>query len=297
MRSQALRDVIWNAIQRADVVSAEAAIGHINDAGFERSAFLAWIMGQPVLLDSSWFPVIVLKAVLVNPFDESGAQELSPILKRMLVRALDQAAFGTAEEIVRGVMAALATAPIFTDAHANLLYEVGFACWNLGESGASKPRNAPLPHQLDGVQALFMSGLRTGVHRVLEHGSTSEVEELSWVVEYLLYETEEAGGSQWFMARVHDLMTDGQARKALSPQVLHNLANGLGVLRRRAQEHEDEYLLDWIDRQVDQLAPVLRQLRGTEAEVSHLLANGGFHARVHGRSRSLRRIRIRFRRS
>jgi len=296
LRTQALCDVTWNAVQHADVVSAEAAMSHVNDVGFERSTFLEWIMRHHVLLDSEWFPRTVLDAVLAKPLDDSSAHELSPILERMLVHALDRTAFDTAKEIVSGVMNALASAPVFTNAHANLLFEVAFACWNIGESGASKPRSAPIPNQLEGVQAIFMSRLRDVVHRVLERGNTSQVEELSWVLEYLLYETEEAGGSRWFMSRVYDLMSDGHERRALSPQVLHNLANGLGVLRMSAQEHDDEYLLEWIDRLVDELASMLRRLGGSEGDVAHLLANGGFNSRMPRPAPLMRRIGIQLRR-
>jgi hypothetical protein len=221
--------------------------------------------------------------LLESPLDEQRTTDLGPVLTGLFISAMDRNAFDEAKDLVGGVMSALIAAPSFTNAHANLLHPIGFACWNVGESGASLPRTAPIPGLLENVQTIFNVRLRHLIYHLLEYGPSSAVEELSWVLAYLAYETADAGGSDSIVCRIADIIhNDSQAY--VSAQALHELASGLGYLRH-ATVPSDTEVLEWIDGLVDQLANLLTALDAPGGEVHRLLGNGGYFHRGRRRRR------------
>jgi len=210
-------------------------------------------------------------AVLLEPsLDEQRTADLGPVLTGLFISAIDRNAFDEAQDLVAAIMKALIASPVFTNAHANLLHQIGFACWNVGKSGASVPRIAPIPGLLEDVQTIFIVRVRRLIYHLLEHGPSSAVEELSWVLAYLSYETADAGGSDSIVCRIADIVHN-HSQTHVSAQALHELANGLGYLRHLTTPTDTD-VLEWIDGLVDRLAELLTALNPPAGELHRLLS-------------------------
>lgn len=230
---------------------------------------------------------IVAATLLEPPLDQKQVEAIAPTVERLFVDALDRHAFTEASDMVGRILDALKAASPFTNAHANLLYHVGFACWNEGTVRASRPRSEAIPGQLDEIQGIFQTRCRWLVRQVLTSGPSSAVEQVCWVIADLVHETSEAGGSECFLHRISDITHEADLHAFLSPQALHILADGLGHLRRIDAQGDGQFL-EWIDRLVDRLADLLRGQGETEPEVYELLVKGGFNERTRLRRRHRR---------
>lgn len=271
--ASAVQETLWNAVGRSDLAVTSTALSVALDSSSNvEHALLAWLVDHRDMLVAEWASREVQRCVLAYGLDASTAGSRSDILHTLLVTALDAEAYARAQEIIDGVMQALGASVPWAEAHAELLEKVGFALWNIGESGASAPRTARVPGQLGGVQAIFLSRLRRIWHHLKQVGNADAVEQFCGVLGSMAYETPEDS----FLSRIFEVMEEGFGHHLLTEQTLHQLASDLDVSRQVARD--DEHRQEWIDDLIVTLAAMLIEL-GEEQEVGRLLGNGGIVAR------------------
>lgn len=197
---------------------------------------------------------------------------LTALILRLFADALNVEAFGRAAQIIKQMGSALGDAAPWTQAHAELLYRLGYAVWNVGEPGASIPRTARIPAQLGEIEGWYSKALRGVWARLQTVGNPDEIETYASLLGGVAGEVSLEGLSNFILPRIYDVLEDGFTQHLLTNHTIEQLAADLGLARhvagddKRTQQRIDDYIIT--------LATMRVELGGDMAAVSHLLGNG-----------------------
>ncbi len=227
-REPAVREVLWNAAQRANPPVAAVALRVFPADSPEQDGLLRWLADHREVLAKEWM-ARELAAVLLPP-DGTAAPggERSRVLEMLLVDVLDRGDHDRALLVLDAVMEALALTDPWTPAHADLLHAFGFALWNVGVPGESVPRTAGVQPRLGGVQSVFHQRLMYLRRHLLGLRDSEAVEFYAHVLGALAAET----GDGFVLTCLYEVMEGGFRERLWTEQALHQLGSDLGFARR-----------------------------------------------------------------
>ena len=264
-RNAATRDILWQAVNRADPPIATVALGVFPVGSSGLNELLDWLRDNPELLSTMWMTRALNAALLPAGITDSEAQ--ATILSTF-TRALDQDAYERADAILEAVTDALLVASPWTRTHGQVLREFSWSLWNIGEPDASIPRSALIPEQIDKLRRLTLQlALRHIWTHLQELGNSGAVEDYTGVLGWLAKQT----GDDLMLTRLEDVMIDGFPQGLWTPQALHQLGCDLGVVRRNGDESQLGHD-SWIDMLAIDGAAMLVEL-GDERELRRYLGN------------------------
>ncbi len=237
-----LEDILLNAIQRNDVLlTREALRVALRGQTDNHQAILDWLQDHRTWLSTIWLARELIGIILSSPLDAKAAKTYDDLLCTMLAEALEKEEFSHARFVLDAFCDALREAEPWTDAHANLLCHIGFTLWKIGEHGASAPRTARIPGQLEELRGLFVSQVRKTWYHVLHLKSNDAVDYFTTALCQLTVEaTDTKEHCETLLSRVYDVLADGYQERLLEAQTIHELICLLTHLRLELPVAENE---------------------------------------------------------
>ncbi len=189
-RYDALQEILFKSMQRADQGIATSALQEALDGQeSEREKFLVWFMENQDLLATDWLIRDLPRFLLPVALDEKSAQLYKDFLNMLLEKALDNNSYSSVRIILKTLLQTLEKAKVWTKAHSDLLYLLGFTIWKEGEPGRCILRQARISYQLEEIQSIFIDGVNTIWQRVSETEDLDAVEAFTLVLKRLAMET------------------------------------------------------------------------------------------------------------
>lgn len=226
-QEDAVREVLWNAAQRANPPVASVALRVFSAGSPEHDRLLRWLADHREVLAKEWM-ARELADVLLPPSGAAPGGERSRLLEALLVDALDRGDHDRAFLVLDAVMGSLALADPWTRAHADLLQAFGFALWNVGVPGESAPRTSSIALRLDGVRSVFSQRLIRLRRHLLGLRDPGALEAYAEALGRLAADTADG----FVLTRLYEVMEDGFREGLWTGQALHQLASDLGAARR-----------------------------------------------------------------
>jgi len=238
-----LEDILLNAIQRSDVrLTREALRVALSGQPDNHQAIIDWLQDHRIWLSTNWLARELIDIILSSPLDARAAKTYDDLLCAMLGEALDKEEFSHARFVLDALCDALREAEPWTEAHMSLLCHIGFTLWKMGEYGASAPRTARIPGQLEELQGLSIRQVRRIWYHLLHFKSEDAVDCFTIALCELISETTDTKElCEILLSRVYDVLEDGYQERLLRAQTIQELVCSLTHLRRElpAVENED----------------------------------------------------------
>jgi len=269
-----LQEILLNAIPRSDQQITSAALRMaLCSKNNKNTSFISWLSDHRDLIAIKWMTLELLNILLSDPFDKSAADAYRDLLCVLLAEALEKEDFPFSRDVLSTIMGKLAFVQPWTQSHAQLLYNIGFTLWQIGERGDNAPRTARIPQQLEDTQLIFLIRLRKIWYHLLKLGDPSSVEDYSWVLGDLAIDTAGTESCESFISRLYDVMEDGFRQHLLTPDAIQQMASDLGTVRIRAYSSDDQ-IQEWIDLLLVDLLAMLAELGEDEEALGHVVGNG-----------------------
>jgi len=199
----------------------------------------------------------------------------------MLAEALDKEEPAHARFVLDALCDTLEKAQPWTEAHMNLLIHIGFTLWKIGEYGASIPRTARIPEQLENLQWWFFHRVRRILYLVLHLKDADAVYYFTLALCELIREaTATKDLCETLLSRVYDVLHDGYHEHVLNAETLQELVNALGHLRRELPDAENEDTQKEIDSYMLASLAILVELGEKEDTLGHTAGNGYMWRRI-----------------
>jgi len=230
--AQAVREILWQALERADVVTVGLSLRAFDRTSPLRADLLAWLLGHRVLQDRDWLTTEILSAELEGGLDEAGARAVREPLIAILDSALRREQFELVYNVIHETIEALEEAAPFTDSHGQLMVDVGSKTWLVGDYYGTAPRKASVPAQLDYVKGIYSSRLKDIWRAILNR---REVEGVESFVSFLCLSAEETEETQFMYSIYTDILMDGAPAGVLTMKPLRDLANSMRHIRLREE--------------------------------------------------------------
>lgn len=228
--AQAVRELLWRALERADVVTVGLSLRAFERTSPQRADLLRWLLGHRVLQDRDWLTTEILAAELEGGLSEAAAQAVREPLIAILDSALRREQFELVYSVIHKTMRALEEAVQFTDRHGQLMVDVGSTTWLVGDYRGTAPRKASVPAQLDYVKGIYSSRLKDIWRAILNR---REVEGVESFVSFLCVSAEETEETPFMYSIYTDILMDGAPAGVLTMKPLRDLANSMRHIRLR----------------------------------------------------------------
>src|SRR5260370_10155031 len=229
-----LEDILLNAIQRSDVrLTREALRVALSGQPDNHQAIIGWLQDHRIWLSTTWLARELIDIILSSPLDAKAAKTYDDLLCAMLGEALDKEEFSHARFVLDALCDALREAKPCTETHMSLLCHIGFTLWKIGEYGASAPRTARIPGQLEELRGLLIRQVWEIWYHVLHLKSVDPVDCFTTALCELISEatvTKEL--CEILLSRVYDVLEDGYQERLLRAQTIQELVCSLTHLRR-----------------------------------------------------------------
>jgi hypothetical protein len=277
-----LEDILLNVIQRNDVRLTHEALGvALRGRPENRQAIIDWLEEHRVLLSTNWLARELLGVILSAPLDTGVIDTYDDLLCITLAEALDKEEPAHAQFVLNELCDALEKAQPWTKAHMNLLSHIGFTLWKIGEYGASIPRTARIPEQLENLQWGFFHRVRRILYLVLHLKDADAVYYFTLALCELIREaTATKDLCETLLSRVYDILVDGYHEHVLNAETLQDLVNELGHLRRELPDAENEDTQKVIDSHILASLAILVELGEEEDALGHTAGNGYMWRRI-----------------
>jgi hypothetical protein len=242
-RETALRDMTWNAANRGDITLTEMLLKDSRQVQNDQNKLLEWITQYSSLLEQSWLRLVVVSIATEEPFDDDRAESMTSPIRRLLITALENGWYETAEGIVHSTIRAIDNANSFGEHHGYLLFDIGFALHCEGEEGRSSEREGNPPVRLESVQEWFDSKLIMVRRAAIAHHDAASVTNFCYLINRFAW----AGiAPEIVMSQVWDVIEESYKYGALEWQAVESLADTLGQVRMhgRRAENDEQALVD-----------------------------------------------------
>lgn len=268
-RDAALQDVLWKAIGRADHrVVAKALQAGLAPNAAGAGDLMDWLATHRDLLATDWLAREILAALLTaTDADSDAITRRFDVICSLLREALAAESFPLARDVVDESMKMLANARPWTSQHAQLMYDLGFTVWNIGERGAFfEPRTCRVASQLADTKDLFFGNLSWIWRHLLEISDTKAVSVYGTELCTLGSDIQDQDARESILARVFNLMADGFERHLLTRRGIEVIVSYLGHMRfglpegKNDDKKADEHYQQWIDSHVVTLAAIYLEL-------------------------------------
>ena len=222
--AQAVREILWRALERADVATVGLSLRAFERTSPERADLLTWLLGHRVLQDRDWLTTEILAAELGGGLDEAAAEAVREPLMAILDSALRREHFELVYSVIHETMRALEEAVPFTDRHGQLMVDVGSTTWLVGDYRGAAPRKVSLPAQLEYVKGIYSSRRKDIWRAILKR---HEVDGAESFVTFLCISAEEIEDSGSIYSLYTDISMDGAPAGVLTMKPLGDLANSM----------------------------------------------------------------------
>jgi len=226
--AQAVREILWRALERADVVTVGLSLRTFERRSPARADLLTWLLGHRVLQDRDWLTTEILAAELEGGLDEAAAEAVREPLMAILDGALRREQFDLVYRVTHETMEALRLADPFTTDHAQLVTDVGRKIWLIGDYRGTAPRKASLPEQLEYVKMIYTIRRRDIWFALLRRKYTEEVDAF---VHFLCLFADDTRDNYNVYSLYTDILMDGGRAGILSVDALRDLANSMRWMR------------------------------------------------------------------
>lgn len=277
-----LEDILLNVIQRNDVrLTHEALRVALSGQPDNRQAVIDWLKDHHTWLSTNWLARELIGVILSSPLDAKAARAYDDLLCTMLAEALDTGESAHALFILDTLCDALNKAKPWTEAHMNLLCYIGFTLWKIGEYGASAPRTAKIPEQLEELRWLFLDWVRKIWYHVLHLKDVDAVLYFTLALCRLIeHATDTKGLCESLLSRVYDVLKDGYHEHVLKEQTIQELISSLGYFRRLLLDADNEDTQTEIDEYVLASLAILAELGEKEDTLRRAASNGYIRHRI-----------------
>ncbi len=226
--AQAVREILWRALERADVATVGLSLRVFERTSPMRAALLAWLLGHRVLLDRDWLTTEILAAELEGGLDEAAAKAVRDILLPILDSALRREQFDLVYSVTHETMEALELANPFTNSHAQLVTDIGRTIWLIGDYRGAAPRKASLPEQLEYMKMIYTIRRRDIWFALLRRRASDDIARF---VHFLCLFAEDTQDGDNVYSLYTDILMDGTPARVLSMKSLRDLANSMRWMR------------------------------------------------------------------
>ncbi len=277
-----LEDILLNVFQHSDVqLTREALSAALRGQPENRLEMIDWLEDQHMLLSTKWLARELIGVILSSPLDTKAVHTYDDLLCITLAEALDKEEPAHARFVLDSICDTLEKAQPWTEAHMNLLSHIGFTLWKIGEYGASIPRTARIPEQLENLQWWFFHRVRRILYLVLHLKDADAVYYFTLALCELIREaTATKDLCETLLSRVYDVLHDGYHEHVLNAKTLQELVNALGHLRRELPDAENEDTQKEIDSYMLASLAILVELGEKEDTLGHTAGNGYMWRRI-----------------
>ncbi len=277
-----LEDILLNVIQHNDVRLTREVLGaSLSGRPENRQAMIDWLKDHRTLLSTNWLARELIGVILSSPLDTEAVHTYDDLLCITLAEALDKEEPAHARFVLDALCDALEKAQPWKEAHMNLLSHIGFTLWKIGEYGASIPRTARIPEQLENLQWWFFHRVRRILYLVLHLKDAVAVYYFTLALCELIREaTATKDLCETLLSRVYDVLHDGYHEHVLNAVTLQELVNALGRLRRELPDAENEDTQKEIDSYMLASLAILVELGEKEDTLGHTAGNGYMWRRI-----------------
>jgi hypothetical protein len=277
-----LEDILLNVIQRNDVrLTREALSVALRGRPENRQVIIDWLEEHRTLLSTAWLTRELFGVILSVPLDAGVIDTYDDLLCMTLAEALDKEESAHARFVLDALCDALEKAQPWTEVHMNLLSHIGFTLWKIGEYGASIPRTARIPEQLEDLQWWFLRRVRRIRYHVLHLKDADAVCYFTLALCELIGEaTATKDLCETLLSRVYDILYDGYHEDILNAETLQELVNALGHLRRELPDAENEDTQKGIDSYMLASLAILVELGEKEDTLGQTAGNGYMWRRI-----------------
>lgn len=275
-RMTALRDLMWNSVNRGDVTSAEFLFDFSPYGSVERADLIDWTTQYSPLLEQPWLRQAILRSLTSGDFDENAAKLMEPALKRLVINCLDREWYEFIHEIIIGIIRAVCLTSRFTQYHRYAIFDLGFNLHFVGEEGsAATPRSSQRsPDSLEDARDLFLSHITLIRHAVVGDNDPGSVTEFCVLLERF---AEYGIGSMAASSQIWEVLEDSYESGLVEQDALEALANTIGWYRNNVEEisvFEDGN--DYLDRVSAHLALYI-VASGRVSQLGRMMGNARFH--------------------
>lgn len=267
-RDATLQDVLWKAIDRADhrVVVKALQVGLASDETEEN--LLTWLSRHRDLLSTGWLAHEGLTVLLaVTDTKPSSTASRFDVICTLLREALAAESFPLARDVTDETMDMLAEARPWTQNHAQLMYDLGFTIWNIGEHGVfSEPRTTKQASQLADTKDVYLAGTTWIRRHLLDIGDAQAVNAYGAELCTFGSDIQDKEARESVLARAFDLMADGFKLHLLTRRGVEVMMSHLGPMRYGFDEDNDSDYQEWIDSLVVTLAAIYIELPPIEQD-------------------------------
>ena len=270
-----LEDILLNVIQRNDVRLTHEAL-HVALSGQPEKgqAVIGWLEDHRTLLSTNWLARELIGVILSSPLDAKAARIYDDLLCTVLAEALDTGESAHTLFILDTLCDALNKAKPWTEAHMNLLCHIGFTLWKIGEYGASVPRTAKIPEQLEELRWLFLNWVKKIWYHVLHLKDVDAVLYFTLALCRLIeHATDTKNLCESLLSRVYDVLVDGYHEHVLKAETIQELISSLGFFRRILPDADNEYTQTEIDEYVLASLAILAELGEKEDALRRAAGN------------------------
>ena len=270
-RMTALRDLMWNSVNRGDVTSAEFLLDCSPYGSTDRASLIDWTTQYSPLLEQPWLRQAILHSLTSGDFDENAAKLMDPALKRLVINCLDREWYDSIHEIIIDVIRAVCSTSRFTQYHRYAIFDLGFNLHYVGEEGSSTERSSQRsPDSLQDARDLFLSRITTIRRAVLDDNDPGSVTEFCMLLERL---ADSGIGPMAVSSQVWEILEDGYGRGLIEQDALEALAGTIGSYRNKTEEisvFEDGN--DYLDRVATHLALYI-VASGSKSQLARMMGN------------------------
>lgn len=273
-RMIALRDLMWNSVNRGDVTSAEFLLNFSPYGSAERADLLDWTTQYPQLLEQSWLRQAILRSLTSGNFDEGAAELMEPALNRLVINCLDREWYDSIHYIILDVTRAICLTSRFTQFHRYAIFDLGFNLHYVGEEGNATARTSQrAPDSLQGARDLFLSRITTIRPSVVDDNDPASVTQFCLLLQRL---AESGIGLMHVSSQVWEILEDGYGHGLIEQDALEALASIIGVCRNSTEEISAfENKNDYLDRVSAHLALYIVAL-GRKSQLGRMMGNARF---------------------
>jgi uncharacterized membrane protein (Fun14 family) len=229
-RAETVREILWRAVERADVPAVGLCLRAFDKASPESAAVLGWLLGHSVVQDRDWLTTEILNTQLEGGLDELASKGVNEPLVAILDSALRGEKFELVYRVIDGTMNALEAAVPFTDHHGQLMADIGSTTWLVGDYRGTAPRAASVPAQLDYVKGIYGARRKDIWRAILRRGEVKGVESF---VTFLCLSAEDTEDRGSIFSIYTDILMDGAPAGILTLKQLRELANSMRFIRLR----------------------------------------------------------------
>jgi hypothetical protein len=221
---QAVREILWRAIERADVAAVGLSFRTFERTSTGRADLLVWLLGHRELHNNDWLTTEILTAELEGGLDEDSSKAVRDPLIAILDSALRREQFDLVYSVTHETLEALRLADPFTTSHAQLMTDVGRTIWLIGDYRGTAPRRTSLPEQLAYMKMIYTMRRRDIWFALLKRRAS---EDIASFIHFLCLFAEDTQDGDNVYSLYTDVLMDGTPAGVLAMEALRDLANSM----------------------------------------------------------------------